>query len=58
MTKVIKFENYGDAAVAIQRSENFDKAAQVLSDYIIGLPLSYDQNSQLVALMVKQVNIT
>lgn len=50
-------ENMNDYAVKINRSEEFKKMADILSQYIIDLKLPSDKNDELIALMVRQVNI-
>lgn len=49
--------NDTNAAIIINRSEDFQKVAQKLSEFVAGLPLDQPTNDRLVALMVEQVNI-
>ena len=44
-------------AVSINRTEDFQKIAQQLSEFVAGLPLDQPTNDRLVALMVEQLNI-
>lgn len=46
-----------DAIIQIERTDEFAATAQRLSDYIRNLPLTVEENNQLVALMVEQVQI-
>lgn len=53
--KDIPFEISDEAAIEMRRSEEFNSAAQTLTDFISALPLTRDQNEKLVQLMVDQV---
>lgn len=50
-------ENMNDYAVKINRSEEFNKMADILSQYIIGLNLPTDKNDELISLIIRQINI-
>lgn len=50
------FMNLANATIEINRTEDFDKVAKELSNYISRLPLSHEQNNNLIELMLKQVN--
>ena len=52
---VIPFLSPENAAIQIERSQEFTDEAQKLSDFVKGLPLSSADNEKLVALMVNQV---
>ncbi len=47
--------NMDDVAIKIERTPEFLQAAQLLSDFIRGLPIDQPTNDRLVAMMVDQV---
>lgn len=56
MSKVIKFPTI-EPAVLIERTEKFKAAAEVMSDFIKALPLTPQDNDQLITLITKQLQI-
>lgn len=46
-----------NGAVQIERSPEFDTAAQTLSDFVRDLPLTADQNKELIRLAVDMTNV-
>lgn len=55
MSKVINFPDYDDLAIEIIHTEEFYKAAQILSDFIKGLPLNNADNDKLIELIEAQI---
>ena len=55
MNKVIEFPDIEDLQIQMERTEDFYKAARVLSDYLKPLPLSQSENDILVELIIRQV---
>ena len=44
-----------DAAIQLERTENFYNVSRELSDFIEGLPLSQPDNDKLIAIIIQQV---
>ena len=44
-----------DECVEIERTEEFKKSAKELSDYILSLPLTNEQNDELIKLIMNHV---
>lgn len=57
MGDIIEFPNLDNIAIEIERTEEFIKIANELGDFIKSLPLSHEENDDLIRLMVKQVNV-
>ena len=57
MNNVINFPTLDDATIEIKRTEEFKAAANELSVFLEALPLSHEENDELIRLMVKQVNV-
>lgn len=57
MGDIIEFPNLDNIAIEIERTEEFIKIANELGDFIKSLPLSHEENDELIRLMVKQVNV-
>lgn len=55
---IIDFQSIKDsqeAAITIERTEEFYSIARELSEFIKGLPLSQPDNDKLIALIIRQV---
>lgn len=48
--------NIGELTIEIERTQEFYKTAKILSEYIIELPLSHEDNDKLIALIADHVN--
>lgn len=58
MGKIINLNEYrsaSEAAIPIERTEEFHKAAKELDGFIAALPLTQPNNDRLVNLIIKQV---
>ena len=58
MGKIISLNEYrsaSEAAIPIERTEEFHKAAKALDDFIAALSLTQPNNDKLVNLIIKQV---
>lgn len=55
MSNIIEFKHKEEAAIEIERTEEFYKAAKELSEYLRSLPLLQPENDALIELIIKQV---